>query len=822
MNRIPRRSAPWAAAILVALFGPLFRAEAVEVEIVSARLEARTTDRSFLGEHDFPSELFYAGPQWFWNALPGSNYLTRSRAVQMLADRSGDRSIIEAEYVGTLPQIFASRFFGGALPFAFYARPFASGSAPGPSAPAQILSNTANIYTGSNGNLEFPGNWSLGHVPNVSEDAVFSNVVNASGNIGTTLTVGSINATGSGQFNIFNPTLGNATLVLGGPGSTGNSVSGNAGDLLYVAPGSGGLGIIGQTGPAAGILTVRLGQTGNFNVIGTANILAAITDGGSGFGINKTGGGSLFLSGANTYTGDTAIKAGVLVLNSPGSLSSSTTIRLGETVTNSPSAQFYFGSSGGGMTVSNSLIVQPSASGTQGARTILGLAMDGNTNTYSGTITMNADLVVQSLASGTSVATSGPGTLLFQGGSIDVGGRTLTVNSNLSANNLDNYVLLGIVRINEVLGSSFPTGGSVVKDGSGTLILQGTSNTYTGLNASGLNNVGGTRIAGGILGIFGDGSLGLAPTVATNNVYFTTSALTQNGDSIAPTLRADADGITLAATRRVNIGSGVTARFDSNGNTFTIAGNINGSGNLNKIGAGTLALTGANTYTGTTTVSAGTLNAAVTNALGGTTGSITVSRGGTLLLSGDGNLNRINDTTPIVLGSATGSGMATFQRGDASNAGTIVSEGLGASRNGATVTGTTSPGLGALSLQSNATFNFGSIGVGTFVFGTFTSNGNSLTITNWTSSATVAGLVSGVDGSNDRLIFTGAPTDVASINFDGTPATFILLDTVLGVDYYEVVPTVIPEPSTWIGAALALAGLGYAHLRGRSHFRVTA
>ena len=547
----------------------------------------------------------------------------------------------------------------------------------------------------------------------------------------------------------------------------------------------------------SGTLTVGANNETSFAYAGTSS--------GSG-GLTKSGSGILVLSGANSYTGSTTIKAGELMLTPTGTLAAASTIHLGDTIINSPSAMFTFGSTSGGVTLSNPLIVDASASGTEGTRTLLGLAENGNTNTYSGTVTMNTDLLVQSAAVGSTVA-NGQGTLLFQGGSIDVKDNVFMVNSNLRANNADTYSIQGIVRINELLGSSLATGGGVLKDGSGTLILQGTSNTYTGTDAANLNNAVGTRIGGGILAIYGDGSLGLAPTNATNNVYFIAAGTTTNTDSIGPTLRADAAGITLAPTRNINIASGVTARFDSNGNTFTIAGNINGAGNLNKVGPGILALTGANTYTGTTRVSEGTLNAAAVGALGGTTGSITVNRGGTLMVSGDGNLNRINDTTPIVLGSATGTGTATFQRGDASNAGSIVSEGLGASRNGATVTGTTSQGLGALSLQSNATFDFGSnnIGVGTFVFGNFTSNANMLTILNWTSSANALTLTSGVDGIDDRLIFAGLPTDVSSINFNGTPATFILLDTVLGVDYYEVVP--VPEPSTWIGAGLAFGAI---------------
>jgi autotransporter-associated beta strand protein len=545
----------------------------------------------------------------------------------------------------------------------------------------------------------------------------------------------------------------------------------------------------------SGTLTVGANNENIFTYAGSST--------GTG-GLTKAGSGILLLSGANNYTGDTTIKAGELFLTASGSLNALSTIRLGDTIPNSPSAMFTFGDTAGGETVANPMIVQASTSGTEGTRTILGLATNGNTNTWTGNITLNTDLVVQSAAAGGSAA-NGQGILLFTGGVIDVLDNAFIVNTRLRGNTVDTYSVQGIVRVNGVLGSSLATGGSVIKEGSGTLILAGTNNNYTGTNAAALNTSG-TEIRGGILGIFGDTSLGLAPATSMNNVFFAPYGVTPTGDSVPPTLRADVDNITLAPTRNVNIASGITARIDSNGNTFTIAGNINGAnGNLNKIGPGTLILAGANTYTGTTTISQGVLNASVTGALGGTTG-ITVNNGGTLMVSGTGNLNRVNDSTPIVLGGGTGAN-PVFER----NGNTVVSEGTGAHRTGpgpTDFTGASSVGLGALSLQSNATFNFGTGGVGTFTFASFAPGTFTLNVLNWTSSnADFTASMSGIDGIDDRLIFAGVlPPDTAFITFNGAQSTALLLEP----GFWEVMPlTAVPEPSTWIGGALALAVIGF-------------
>jgi autotransporter-associated beta strand protein len=508
---------------------------------------------------------------------------------------------------------------------------------------------------------------------------------------------------------------------------------------------------------------------------------------GSG-GLTKIGSGHQILSGANTYSGDTTIKAGELFLTSNGSLNASSVIRLGDT-TGSNSALFLFGGAAGGKTLSNSLIVQSSAGG---VRTLIGLATDGNTNTYSGTITLNTGLTLQSAASGATAAT-GQGILLLEGGSVDVGTSTLTVNSNLRGNNADTYSIQGIVRINEVLGSSQATGGGVFKEGSGTLILQGTSNTYTGTNAGALNNAAGTRIGGGILGIYGDGSLGLAPTNAANNVYFVAPTTTTNGDSIGPTLRAEVDNITLASTRNINIASGITARFDSNGFGLEIGGSINGAGNLNKIGAGFVDLRNANTYTGTTTVTAGLLVLSATNSLGGTS-DITVNAGGTLLLSTPGLTDRIADAATMTLNGGT------FATGGASE--------HGAANNDA--------GVGALTLQSSSIIDLGS---GASILALANSSllaaswNGTLSIYNWSGTMVTGNGTDQLYFGNNALGLTAS--QLAQISFySDNGSTFLGIGS-WGLDLDgEVVPVVpVPEPSTWIGAGLALAAMAWTQRR---------
>ncbi len=151
-------------------------------------------------------------------------------------------------------------------------------------------------------------------------------------------------------------------------------------------------------------------------------------------------------------------------------------------------------------------------------------------------------------------------------------------------------------------------GSTITKAGAGTLILNG-NNTYGG--------AAGTTIQAGTLQIASDASLGK-----------NTIPLAFTG---AGTIRA---GGTVTSSRPVTIGSGITATFDTNGFAFSTSGIISGAtGTLTKISAGTLTLSGANTYGGGTTMSAGTININADTALGTAGTNLNVTGSSTLQLA---------------------------------------------------------------------------------------------------------------------------------------------------------------------------------------------
>ena len=154
------------------------------------------------------------------------------------------------------------------------------------------------------------------------------------------------------------------------------------------------------------------------------------------------------------------------------------------------------------------------------------------------------------------------------------------------------------------IGAVIQGSGGLEKTDFGTLVLAG-ANTYTG----------GTVVSGGVLQVSSDSNLG-APG----------GAISFSGDpdiANAASLRF-AGAFDLSPTRPITIDANSLAVIDTNGFNTRISQEISGSGGLVKTGAGTLTLTGNNTYTGLglieiTRILGGTLQ--IGN--GGTTGAIT-------------------------------------------------------------------------------------------------------------------------------------------------------------------------------------------------------
>ena len=138
--------------------------------------------------------------------------------------------------------------------------------------------------------------------------------------------------------------------------------------------------------------------------------------------------------------------------------------------------------------------------------------------------------------------------------------------------------------------------GNLSKDGPANLTLSG-ANTYTGK----------TIVNGGALLISNEDRLGAAPAA------FVADQITLNGGILRITANATIDD----ANRGITLGP-LGGTFNHNAYTLNIANVITGAGSLSKTGNGGVILTGANTYTGRTIITGGTIRVDSEERLGAT------------------------------------------------------------------------------------------------------------------------------------------------------------------------------------------------------------
>lgn len=216
--------------------------------------------------------------------------------------------------------------------------------------------------------------------------------------------------------------------------------------------------------------------------------------------------------------------------------------------------------------------------------------------------------------------------------------------------------------------SSTGSGAAITNSGGITGGAGGAGGANSNGGASGANGAGGVGVTGANIAITNSGSisggLGGDGVTRASAVEFTGGAnsLTLNtGNSLTGAVAIDsgATASVIAGATGLSVGSalllGGTGTIDTNGHDLSWTGPISGASGLVKSGAGTLTLSGANTYAGSTNVSAGTLAAGAANTLSSAS-AFTVGSGATLDLAGHSQTvaSLANSGTVSLVGSAPG------------------------------------------------------------------------------------------------------------------------------------------------------------------------
>jgi autotransporter-associated beta strand protein len=333
----------------------------------------------------------------------------------------------------------------------------------------------------------------------------------------------------------------------------------------------------------------------------TLNNTSRIQASGSGIGLTVGGAGNTTIAGIDTGSGSTLTKdgAGTLTLTQSSGFSDGLAVNAG--TVRLLTSNFYALNSSGEVSIASGAVLTAD-------QTV-------NNHHHIGGVTLNG---------GTLTSINGPagpandgsayGIFFLQGG-VAVGGSSMSTISATTVGFNNGSFNVGDVAVGtDLLVSSHlvPSGGgSLIKTGDGTMTLTG-ANTYTTA----------TTISAGTLQIGAGGTTGSLSA---------SSAITNNG--------------TLSFNRSNTITQGTDFHSE-----------ISGTGAVTQTGNGTLVLSGTNTYSGATTVSAGTLE--VSGASGALTNTSGVNiHGGTLLLTDVSDRINHADAAVISLGATTGDSM---------------------------------------------------------------------------------------------------------------------------------------------------------------------
>ena len=431
-------------------------------------------------------------------------------------------------------------------------------------------------------------------------------------------------------------TLGANVTVAGLTASVDNYIIAGGGFTLT----SGGVGLITATGSLTinAPLTMSANQTWSAASGKTLTVAGTVT--GGGFTLTKTGAGTLALNG--TLSG------------------------VGAVVTD--------GTAGNAITLGSAANVSFASLNTGGSAARINV-------TSAGTLNVSGSFFINNNTAAAAAFTQTAGTVNLTSGTDDGFTGSVGIAARAAATVQNNYNLQGgtLNVLNTALYMAIGGGAN------GRLNITGGTANLLGLKLSGASTsaVGALSLTGGRLNLGATGLQNGATTSASSTVTLgagTLGAFANWSSSRAMTLSDAATGVTLDTLDSVD---GVTGR------TITLTGALSGSGSLRKQGAGTLALGAANTFTGGSTLSAGTLLLSHQNALQSSTLALS---GGTLAfdsavagnaftlggLSGSGSLSLLNNAgTPAAVTLTVGGNNAGTTYSGSITGGSLLKSGSG-------------------------------------------------------------------------------------------------------------------------------------------------
>lgn len=561
---------------------------------------------------------------------------------------------------------------------------WAAGSIPAAGSDIRIATGNFTPATNSTDTMALNGNREVGSITFDNSAGQFPSVLRLNANTG--------NGSNNGTFRNLTINRDASNVVFSVVNGANVFISGNSSTLTTSFAG------LNLTLNYTGMGTIDI--DGSSSMIIGGNAAGFRTAAGQNAGLIKSGAGALTMGGASAnYTGGFQLSGGTLWVSASSNLTN-------------PAQPGPFGT--GSLTIDGGTKLASSLTTTNGNRTF-----DNPVLFTGGTVTLG-DTTNNGILSFTSVNNTG-GTSAFQADTVLNVLSTVTLNRSMSGSGSLTKTGAGTLNINQ---PATYTGGTILREGSiqlgadnlpttGTVTFDGGTLRVgnTGFTASAhpttVTANGGTFSVASALAVTWSGDItgggGLTKigtgfvTLAGNNSYSggtTISEGTVRGSigtgnlaiAVGGTyglLGADRSTAAISGGGNITLGEHTLTTDTSTSSAFD--GVIAGTGGLTKAGTGTLTLSGANTYSGTTTVSGGVLNGSVGS------GDLSVSAGAAYELGGAArSVAALSGAGNVVLGTHT---LTTSSTTNSTFSGVISGD-----------AGLTKEGTGTLTLSGNNTY----------------------------------------------------------------------------------------------------------------------